>query len=104
MLLAALQIRHFIFFARAFIFNARVKGALSRGAHVNLEAHRVVDFSVNPLDGTQVMSMRLKKVCPQCDATLHVRKLACPCGHVFPAKAQQMGQTCQYRCSLVQTR
>ena len=45
---------------------------------------------VNPLDGTQVMSMRLKKVCPQCDATLHVRKLACPCGHVFPAKAQQM--------------
>ena len=45
---------------------------------------------VNPLDGIQVMSMRLKKVCPQCDATLHVRKLACPCGHVFPAKAQQM--------------
>ena len=34
--------------------------------------------------------MRLKKVCPQCDATLHVRKLACPCGYVFPAKAQQM--------------
>ena len=33
--------------------------------------------------------MRLKKVCPQCDATLHARKLACPCGHVFPAKAQQ---------------
>ena len=42
MLLAALQIRHFIFFARAFIFNAR---ALSRGAYMNLEAHRVVDFS-----------------------------------------------------------
>ena len=35
------------------------------------------------------MSMRLKKVYPQCDATLHERKLACPCGHVFPAKAQQ---------------
>ena len=35
------------------------------------------------------MSMRFKKVCPQCDATLHVRKLACPCGHVFPAKAQR---------------
>ena len=35
------------------------------------------------------MSMRLKKVCPQCDATLHARKLACLCGHVFPAKAQQ---------------
>ena len=35
------------------------------------------------------MSMRLKKVCPQCDATLHARKLACPCGYVFPAKAQQ---------------
>ena len=44
---------------------------------------------MNRLDGTQVMSMRLKKVCPQCDATLHTRKLACPCGHVFPAKAQQ---------------
>ena len=46
-------------------------------------------FPSNRLDGTQVMSMRLKKVCPQCDATLHARKLACPCGHVFPAKAQQ---------------
>ena len=45
LLVSALQIRHFIFFARAFIFNARVKGAVSRGAHVNLEAHRVVDFS-----------------------------------------------------------
>ena len=59
---------------------------------MNLEAHRVVDFPqspVNRLDGTQVMSMRLKKVCPQCDATLHARKLACPCGHVFPAKTQQ---------------
>ena len=60
---------------------------------MNLEAHRVVDFSFSvasePLDGTQVMSVRLKKVCPQCDATLHVRKLACPCGHVFPAKSQQ---------------
>ena len=53
---------------------------------MNLEANRVVDFSCNRQSG---MSMRLKKVCPQCDATLHVRKLACPCGHVFPAKAQQ---------------
>ena len=53
---------------------------------MNLEANRVVDFSWNRQSG---MSMRLKKVCPQCDATLHVRKLACPCGHVFPAKAQQ---------------
>ena len=44
MLLAALQIRHFIFFAR--VFNTRVKGALSRGAHVNLEAHRDFSFSV----------------------------------------------------------
>ena len=50
---------------------------------MNLEANRLVDFSQSG------MSMRLKKVCPQCDATLHVRKLACPCGHVFPAKAQQ---------------
>ena len=52
---------------------------------MNLEADRVVDFSLEPSG----MSMRLKKVCPQCDATLHARKLACPCGHVFPAKAQQ---------------
>ena len=51
---------------------------------MNLEANRVVDFSSV---GQLGMSMRLKKVCPQCDATPHVRKLACPCGHVFPAKA-----------------
>ena len=25
------------------------------------------------------MSMRLKKVCPQCSAVLHARKLACQC-------------------------
>ena len=53
---------------------------------MNLEADRVVDYSLQLYSG---MSMRLKKVCPQCDATLHARKLACPCGHVFPAKAQQ---------------
>ena len=53
---------------------------------MNLEADCVVDFSLQLHSG---MSMRLKKVCPQCDATLHARKLACPCGHVFPAKAQQ---------------
>ena len=52
-----LQIRHFIDFARAFKFSARTYvGAVSRGAHVNLEAHRVVDISlsVNRLDGTRV--------------------------------------------------
>ena len=69
MLLAALQIRHFIYFARAFIFSAR-------GAHVNLEADRVVDFSLQLPEPYSGMSMRLKKVCPQCDATLHARKLA----------------------------
>ena len=60
---------------------------------MNLEANHVVDFSSdqNRLDGTRQsgMYMRFKKVCPQCDATLHVRKLACPCGHVFPAETQQ---------------
>ena len=45
---------------------------------MNLEAHRVVDFPQS-----QVMSIRLKKVCPQCDATLHARKLACPCGQLI---------------------
>ena len=91
MLLAALQIRHFIFFARAFIFNARVKSLITGSSRELGSTPRWISFSVspvNPLDGTQVMSMRLKKVCPQCDATLHVRKLACPCGHVFPAKAR----------------
>ena len=56
---------------------------------MNLEANRVVDFSSVGRNRQSGMSMRLKKVCPQCDATLHVSKLACPCGHVFPAKAQQ---------------
>ena len=28
-------------------------------------------------------------ICPQCSAVLHARKLACQCGYVFPAKAQQ---------------
>ena len=53
---------------------------------MNLEADRVVDFSLQLPEPYSGMSMRLKKVCPQCDAA---RKLACPCGHVFPAKAQQ---------------
>ena len=48
---------------------------------MNLEAHSVVDLSQS--QGTQVMSIRLKKVCPQCDATLHARKLACPCGQLI---------------------
>ena len=79
MLLAALQIRHFIYFARAFIFSARAFTGSSR------------ELGSRPRGGflSSGMSMRLKKVCPQCDATLHARKLACPCGHVFPAKAQQ---------------
>ena len=56
---------------------------------MNLEANRVVDFSLVGRNRQSGMSMRLKKVCPQCDATLHVRKLACPCGHVFPAKTKR---------------
>ena len=76
MLLAALQI---IYFARAFIFSARAFTGSSRELGM-------VDFS---LQLPEPYSMCLKKVCPQCDATLHARKLACPCGHVFPAKAQQ---------------
>ena len=63
-------------FLRACVYIQRTR--LSRGAHVNLEAHRVVDFPQS-----QVMSIRLKKVCPQCDATLHARKLACPCGQLI---------------------
>ena len=82
MLLAALQIRHFIYailYTRAFIFSARAFTGSSR------------ELGSRPRGGflSSGMSMRLKKVCPQCDATLHARKLACPCGHVFPAKSQQ---------------
>ena len=76
MLLAALQIRHFIHFARAFIFSARAFTGSSR------------ELGSRPRGGFLSRTV-LKKVCPQCDATLHARKLACPCGHVFPAKAQQ---------------
>ena len=69
--------------ARAFIFSARAFTGSSRELGV-------VDFSLQlPEPYSGILSMRLKKVCPQCDATLHARKLACPCGHVFPAKAQQ---------------
>ena len=56
---------------------------------MNLEADRVVDFSLQLPEPYSGMSMRLKKVCPQCDATLHARKL---CGHVFPAKARYVTQ------------
>ena len=31
----------------------------------------------------------LRKVCPQCDATLHVKRAACGCGHAFPSKRQK---------------
>ena len=29
---------------------------------------------------------RLKKVCPQCDTTVHARRAVCVCGHTFPSK------------------
>ena len=74
-LLAVLQIRHFISL-RVRLYSAH---SLSRGAHVNLEANRVVDFS------SEVCLCASRRYV----RTLHVRKLACPCGHVFPAKAQQ---------------
>ena len=65
MLLAALQIRHFIFFAHAFIFNARVKSLITGSSRELGSTPRWISLSVSPvnqLDGTQVMSMRLKKV------------------------------------------
>ena len=72
MLLAALQIRHFIYFARAFIISARAFTGSSR----ELGSRPRGGFLPEPYSG---MSMRLKKVCPQCDDTLHACK----------AKAQQ---------------
>ena len=54
--------------------------------------HHVVDSDSRRSQNQSVgsgMSMRLKKVCPQCSAVLHARKLACQCGHVFRAKPQQ---------------
>ena len=68
MLLAALQIRHFIYFARAFIFSARAFTGSSR----ELGSRPRGGFLPEPYSG---MSMRLKKVCPQCDATLHACKV-----------------------------
>ena len=53
-----------------------------------------VDFSSVGRNRQSGMSMRLKKVCPQCDATLHVRKLACPCGHVFPTQPVRSNAWC----------
>ena len=61
--------------------SSRELGSTPRGGFLDFP-----QSPVNRLDGTQVMSMRLKKVCPQCDATLHARKLACPCSHVFPKR------------------
>ena len=82
MLLAALQIRHFIYFARAFIFSARAftgssreLGSRPRGGFLSSVARTVLRYVYAPQEGMS--------------ATLHARKLACPCGHVFPAKAQQ---------------
>ena len=31
-------------------------------------------------------SRPLRKVCPQCDTTLHVKRAVCGCGHTFPSK------------------
>ena len=76
MLLAALQIRHFIYFARAFIFSARAFTGSSR------------ELGSRPRGGFLCQNRTQVCLCAS-DATLHARKLACPCGHVFPAKAQQ---------------
>ena len=79
MLLAVLKIRHFIYFARAFIFSARAFTGSSR------------ELGSRPRGGF-LSSVALRYVyAPQegMSAALHARKLACPCGHVFPAKAQQ---------------
>ena len=29
---------------------------------------------------------RLRRVCPQCDATLHAKRAVCACGHAFLSK------------------
>ena len=53
----------------AILYTSRVRlysaHARSRGAHVNWAWW----ISLEPYSG--ILSMRLKKVCPQCDATLH---------------------------------
>ena len=35
----------------------------------------------------------LRKVCPQCNTTLHVKQVVCGCGHAFPSKRE--AQYCQ---------
>ena len=64
----------------------------TRDIRVQFNPHHVVDSDSRRSQNQSVgsgMSMHLKKVCPQCSAVLHARKLACQCGHVFPAKPQR---------------
>ena len=32
--------------------------------------------------------MHLRKVCPECNAVVHVKRSGCDCGHAFRSKAQ----------------
>ena len=34
-------------------------------------------------------SMRLRKVCPQCNIVVHVKRSVCDCGHAFASKKRK---------------
>ena len=38
-------------------------------------------------------SMRLRKVCPQCNIVVHVKRSVCDCGHVFASKKRKAWST-----------
>ena len=33
--------------------------------------------------------MRLRKVCPQCNTVVHLKRSVCDCGHAFPSKKRK---------------
>ena len=51
--------------------------------------------------------MRLRKVCPQCNTVVHVKRSCCGCGHVFSLKRKvqvsadkSMGKAVKHRRAL----
>ena len=46
--------------------------------------------------------MRLRKVCPQCNKGVHVKRSCCGCGHVFTLKSadKSMGKAVKRRRAL----
>ena len=41
----------------------------------------------------ETSSKKLRKVCPQCSTTVHVKRAVCGCGYAFPSKRKQKAQS-----------